>query len=421
MRIIILTIGSRGDIQPFIALGKALQGRGHAVRLVTGGMYEGFVRGHGLDFAAINDEAIRIGETPEGRAAIEAGGGKMALLKKVLPMLRRMMDDAWAGANDAEAIIYHPKALAGYHIAEKLRIPSFMSLPLPLYTPTSAFPTPIMNIRLGGAVNRLTYTLLRFATAPYAGTVNAWRKDALHLPPRGKFANDLVLPDGQPVPTLYSYSPHVVPTPPDWPETAVTTGYWFLDDTPGWTPPAALQAFLDAGAPPVYVGFGSMTGVDPEGKARMVVEALRQAGQRGLIASGWGGLRAGDLPESIFMIESAPHEWLFPRCAAVVHHGGAGTTAAGLRAGRPTVVVPFFGDQGFWGERVCQLGVGPQPIPQKRLTANGLAAAIRAAVNTPDMARRAGELGDQIRAEDGVGTALRFIEARLGVPAQAAV
>ncbi len=171
-----------------------------------------------------------------------------------------------------------------------------------------------------------------------------------------------------------------------------------------------MQRFLDAGDPPVYVGFGSMSGRDPQHLTKLVIDALQQAGVRGLIATGWGGLTAADLPETIFKIDSVPHDWLFPRVAAVVHHGGAGTTAAGLRAGRPTVICPFIVDQPFWGRRVHELGAGAAPIPQKQLTAENLAAAIREVTSDPTIHRKAEVLGEQIRQEDGIGIAVNLIE-----------
>jgi sterol 3beta-glucosyltransferase len=234
----------------------------------------------------------------------------------------------------------------------------------------------------------------------------------LGLPPRGKFADELRHTDGRPVHALYSYSPHVIPTPADWPPTSVATGYWFLQADSQWKPAPDLMRFLESGTPPVYIGFGSIAGTDPEAKARTVLDALRLSGQRGLIASGWGGLKPADLPTSVFMIDEAPHDWLFPCVSAVVHHGGAGTTAAGLRAGKPTVICPFFGDQPFWGQRVHALGAGPKPIPQKRLTAENLAAAIREAL-APAVLSRTESLGSQLRAEDGIARTVNIIETAL--------
>ncbi|HZG69876.1 MAG TPA: glycosyltransferase, partial [Herpetosiphonaceae bacterium] len=189
--------------------------------------------------------------------------------------------------------------------------------------------------------------------------------------------------------------------------------YWFLDDSEAWTPPPDLLAFLAAGAPPVYVGFGSMAGRDPASTTRIVLEAVERSGQRAVIATGWGGLVTGSVPESVHVIEAVRHDWLFPRVAAVVHHGGAGTTAEGLRAGIPTVICPFFGDQPFWGRRIHALGLGPEPIQQKRMTSGQLAEAIRTAATDPNMRRRAAEVGAQIRSERGVEQAVRILEASL--------
>ena len=194
------------------------------------------------------------------------------------------------------------------------------------------------------------------------------------------------------------------------------TGYLFLDTQPDWRPAPELQAFLDAGEPPVYVGFGSMAGRNPEQLAGLTIEALARSGQRGLLLTGWGGLRADQVPDHVFVVDSAPHSWLFPRMAAVVHHGGAGTTAEGLRAGVPNVIVPFVFDQPFWGARVKALGLGPAPIPQKKLTADRLAHAIRSAVTDQTMRQRASLCGQAIRAEDGIGNAVNVIRRYFGEP-----
>jgi sterol 3beta-glucosyltransferase len=192
------------------------------------------------------------------------------------------------------------------------------------------------------------------------------------------------------------------------------TGYWFLEREESWQPPHELTAFLEAGDPPVVVSFGSISGQDPARSAEIVIEALRKTGERGILVTGWGGLEATDLPNSVLQIRSAPYEWLFPQSAAVVHHGGAGTTAAGLRAGKPSVVCPFFGDQPFWGHRVEELGVGPAPLPQSDLNTTTLARAIERAVDNGEMQREAAQIGAKIRDENGVDAAVRFIERYVG-------
>jgi sterol 3beta-glucosyltransferase len=415
MKITIITIGSRGDVQPFVALGMGLRDAGHDVTICTSKMFASFVAEHGLHFAPMDADFLELMQSPDFRAGQSLGKNPMRLMSKVNDVIRGVLRDAWDGARESDAIIYHPKAMGGYHIAEKLGIPAFLSLPLPFMTPTAAFPIPIIpqTVRLGAAFNRFTYSALnRMITAPYQKIINQWRKESLGLPPR-RFLSGEMTRGGQPVPVLYSYSRHVVPVPADWPDSVHVTGYWFLDDAPNWQPPAALLNFLDGGTSPVYIGFGSMIGTNPQALAQTVLAALKQSGQRGILASGWGGLSASDVPDNVYLLEAAPHDWLFPRTAAVVHHGGAGTTAAGLRAGKPTVIVPFLADQPFWGSRMEALGVGPAPIPQKRLTADNLASAIRTAVTDEGMRQRAADLGAKIRAENGVANAVEVIERTL--------
>jgi sterol 3beta-glucosyltransferase len=262
MNILILTIGSRGDIQPFVALGKGLKAAGHDVTVCTAQMFESFVVENGLRYAFMTDEMIRLTDTVDGQRTIESGGKGFGLIKKVKPIIGEMLKQAWDAAQGTEAIVYHPKTLAGYHLAEKLGVPVFMSMPLPAFTPTRAFPNPILppNLRLGGTFNHLSFMVTRMVGMPFGGVVNEWRQ-SIGLPPRGRFASEIVLPNGQPMPTLYSYSPQVVPTPSDWKPTTVATGYWFLDQQSNWQPPADLVNFLNAGEPD-SAGFWRAVGED---------------------------------------------------------------------------------------------------------------------------------------------------------------
>ena len=235
---------------------------------------------------------------------------------------------------------------------------------------------------------------------------NAARHDVLGLPPLPMLEPFGEL-DRRGCPLLYGFSETVVPRSPDWPDWVHVTGYWFLDRSPGWQPPLALQRFVEAGPPPVFVGFGSMTDRDPAATLALTAEALAAVGQRGVLAAdATGGVRPGSVPDHVFPLATGvPHDWLFPRMAAVVHHGGAGTTASGLRAGRPSVLVPHFADQPFWARRVTDLGAGPRPIPRRRLSARRVAEAIHQATADPRMRERGEILGQRIRAEHGVARA----------------
>jgi UDP:flavonoid glycosyltransferase YjiC (YdhE family) len=212
-------------------------------------------------------------------------------------------------------------------------------------------------------------------------------------------------------PILCAFSKHVVARPWDWHENVQITGFLFLDDESGWSPPQALVDFLKAGPPPVYIGFGSMVTGKEDEVSQIAFEALRISGQRGIILSGWGGVGKGETPDhNVFVVESVPHAWLFPRMAAVVHHGGAGTLGAGVRAGIPSIIIPHYADQFFWSNRINKLGVGPRWIPRTKLTAQKLARAITQAVTDQTMREKARQLGEAVRAEDGVGSAAAAIE-----------
>ncbi len=416
MKIFLSTMGTRGDIQPFIALGQGLQAAGHQVALCTAAGYRSFIEEHGVPYAYMDNEFLAIIQSQTGQAAIESKRGVLEIYRQIGPIIRRSLEDEWRAvqAFQPDLMVYHPKMLGSYHIAEKLAIPACLSLALPFQTPTRAFPNPMFTgVRLGGWFNQFSYRLMDLAGLMYAGVTNDFRVKTLGLHPKGRFASTMVKTNGEPVPVLYAYSPHLVPRPADFPPEVDVTGFWFLAQATPWQPAPELLAFLEAGPPPVYVGFGSMSGSAGAERGRIVVETLQKSGQRGLLASGWGGMQTGDLPQNIFLIDAAPHDWLFPRVAAVVHHGGSGTTAAGLHAGKPTVICPFIADQPFWGKVVYDRGVGPQPIPQKKLTVAGLAAAINTAVNDDAMQAAAAKLGEQIRAEDGVACAVAIINKTL--------
>jgi sterol 3beta-glucosyltransferase len=406
-KILINTFGTRGDIQPFIALGKGLKTAGFEVAVCTSEGYKAFVEEHGLHYVYMDNELLRLSQ-----AALGESSGLLSIIRQMVSAIRRSMDDEWKAALtfQPDLIVYHPKCLGSYHVAERLHIPAIMSLPLPFYTPTREFPVPFMSgIQLGGWFNHFSYRLMGLSSGMYGGTINDFRRKTLGMSPIGRFADALLRSDGKPVPVLYPYSPSLLPVPKDFPAHVHVTGYWFLDQTTTWQPAPELVRFLEAGTPPIYIGFGSIGARNAEKRTRIVLEALENSGQRGLLVSGWGGLKASSLPQNVLMAESLPHDWLFPQVAAVVHHGGAGTTAAGLRAGKPSVICPFMADQPFWGKLIYQQGVGPEPIPQSKLNADRLADAVHTAVNDQEMQHRAAEMGEKIRGEDGVARAVEII------------
>ncbi len=418
MRITLFTIGSRGDIQPYVALGLGLQAAGHSVRLAAHNEFERFIRSRGLDIFPVEGNPRAMLESDAGRDWLESANNPLAFFKKLGELSEQIMDqflvDIWDACQETDAIIISPLAMPAAHVAEKLGLPVYAAYLQPS-VPTRAFAAPMASggRDFGGIFNRLSHVAVNHVFWQlFRSPTNTWRKETLGLPPMpfwGPYRKRL----WRYRPVLLGHSPSVLPKPADWGGWLHVTGYWFLDHPAGWQPPADLVEFLDSGPPPVYVGFGSMNSRDPEATTRIVLKALARAGQRGVILTGWGGLDAVDLPESVFKIQEIPHDWLFPRTAAVVHHGGAGTTAAGLRAGIPSILIPFFADQPFWAAQVQRLGVGPKPIPRKQLSVDRLARAITAAVADQPMRDRAAELGRRIQAEDGVARAVEAFHRHL--------
>ena len=415
MKIAIVALGSRGDVQPYVALGKALKAAGHGVKLVTHENFETLVTSHGLKFCAMPGNVQAVMESDELRALLEKGN--FLAINAYTSKLVKTISIEWAKAGlvACQGMDLLIGGVGGGTImralAEKLQIPILQAHVFP-YTPTIAFPAVLFLpwlSKFGGIVNWLSHHLMR--QIMWQSSRNAdrlVRSQVLGLPPAPFFGpkKDAKL---MPFPTLYGFSPSVIPKPADWRNTEVT-GAWFLDAEPDWTPPESLVSFLARGPAPVYIGFGSMGSRNPEETAGLVLQAIAQTGQRAILQSGWGGLAPQDLPENVLVVNLVPHSWLFPQMAAIVHHGGAGTTAASLRAGVPSIVIPFFGDQPFWGQRVADLGVGPAPIPRKKLTIDRLAQAIQTAMGDPVMRQRSAQLGAKIQAEDGLARVVETID-----------
>jgi sterol 3beta-glucosyltransferase len=420
LKITIFAAGSRGDIQPCVVLGKGLQDAGYQVRLAAPENFAAFVQNHGVGFYPLRWDVQQIMASDTVRQFMETGGGNPLKSIRVMrsltaPVVMSMAQDAHTACSGADALIcLGVFSSFGYSITEALRIPMIHVEPAPLL-PTRAFAAPSWPLQrdLGGLHNYLSgLAMLQVVWLWYHPFLRDFRQ-YLGLSPytAARFLRML-----RSTPMLSAYSPSLIPHPPDWPDSVHVSGYLFLDSETAWQLPRELEAFLEAGDPPVYIGFGSMAGRNPQGLARVVSQALAESGQRGLLLTGWGGLRAELLPGNLFVVESAPHSWLFPRMSALVHHGGAGTTAEGLRAGVPAVVVPFAFDQPFWGARLKALGLGPQPVPVKKLTADRLAEAISTAVTDKGMRERAKSIGQAIRAEDGTGNAVNVIRRYLGEP-----
>ena len=303
-----------------------------------------------------------------------------------------------------------PGALYGVDLAESLGVPLVQGAVIPL-TPTTAFPIPGFPPAIGRVPggSRFSYTMLeQLVWQVYRPAINRLRRDLGLRPwPLRGFFRTL---ESRGVPLLHGFSPRVLAPPADWHPRVIQTGYWLPPAAP-WTPPDGLQRFLDAGPPPLFVGFGSMSIRDPQRVTACILAALARTGQRALLHAGWAGLGRQALPAHVYHIDQfVPYGALLPRTAAVIHHGGSGTTAQALTAGVPSLVVPFLFDQFFWGRRVAALGAGPPPLPLRRLTVDRLVGRIALLVGDAAMGRTAAGLALGLQAEDGIGAAVGALE-----------
>lgn len=412
-RLTILALGSQGDVQPYAALGRGLRDAGYQVRLVTFASFAALAEKQGLDFHPVPGDAQALVNM---MMAGDSFGSRnpLRLMQAIRRSYAQLVNDyihAFSAdeLRDSDAVLNQlPGGIFGRDLAEKLRVPHINLSVIPL-TPTRAFPNPLLTTQSVGVLNPLTYNFAaQMLWALFRGSINRFRRQL------GLSSTSLFFPKTVET-TINGFSSQVVPPPADWGEHIHTTGYWLLDES-GWQPPADLETFLNAGEPPVFIGFGSMVTGDAAALTQTVIEGVHKSGHRAVLSSGWAGLGAAELPATIFHLGYTPYSWLFPRCAGVIHHGGSGTTGLGLRAGVPGMIVPFGADQPYWGKRLVELGVGINPIPIKRLTADNLAAAIQQLTSHAGLKQRAADLGQRLQTEDGIGTAITHLRRLVGSP-----
>lgn len=411
-----ITIGTRGDVQPYIALCKGLMKEGHRCRIATHDEFKDWIEEHGIEFRSIGGDP---GELM--RICVENNFFSVNFVVEGLRLFKDWIDElltlSWKAVQGTDVILESPSAMIGVHMAEALRVPYFRSFPMPM-TRTRSFPHPFAtpNNPKGRLYNDMTYVLFDHAVwRAIAARTNAFRQKVLGLLPTSYEKLEIWK-----IPYLYSFSPSIVPSPLDWLDWIHCTGYWFLDNPQtGWKPDPELKTFIESNDPRpiVYIGFGSIIVSNPIEITRVIIESVLLSNVRAIVSRGWSSRLSSGTgeeedamlkkhPGTILSLHSVPHDWLFPKIKAVVHHGGAGTTAAGLRAGRPTIIKPFFADQFFWGERVEEMGLGKCI---KNLTVDNLSAALRIVSTDDNMLKVADKVGQKIRAETGVETAIQCI------------
>lgn len=407
MRVLIAAVGSRGDVAPYTGLGVRLREAGHAVTIAAHPSYAPMVRAAGLGVHPMPGDLGVLLDLPE-RSTPAYQAGRVPRLTTLLRGAAHAVLDA---AAQADVVLVNGSAPFGYDVAEALGLPSAGLYCQPM-TPTGSFPPIVLHSARswGRRGNRLLGSLGVRSMIPFHRVTAELRRE-LGLP-RRSVGGTLAVQAAEEWPILHGHSPAVLPRPADWRPGLDVVGYWWPAGTQ-WEPPAELTAFLDAGPPPVFVGFGSMAGGHGERLAPLVAAALREAGVRGILQAGRAGLgeHAPDvLGPDVLAVGDVPHDWLFPRTAAVVHHAGSGTTATTLRAGVPSVPAPVFADQPLWSRRLVELGCAPEVIPFRKLGAQRLAGAVRAAVEEPRYRAAAQRMSRAVAADDGAAAVLELVE-----------
>ncbi|KAL1357745.1 hypothetical protein HN51_009617 [Arachis hypogaea] len=425
LQIVILVVGTRGDVQPFLAIAKKLQEYGHHVRLATHADFDTFVKSAGVDFYPLGgDPRALAAYMVRNKGLIPSGPTEISIQRKQLKAIVDSLLPACTAPDletgvpfRAQAIIANPTACGHVHVAEALGVPIHIFFTMP-WTPTYQFPHPLARVPQSAGY-WLSYIIVDLLIWwGIRGIINDFRKRKLKLAPIAYFS--MYRGSISHLPTAYMWSPHVVPKPSDWGPLVDVVGYCFLNVGAKYQPRKDFVEWIQKGSKPLYFGFGSMPLEDPKRATDVIIEALKDTEQRGIIDRGWGNLgNLTEVPDNVFLLEGCPHDWLFPQCSAVVHHGGAGTTATGLKAGCPTTIVPFFGDQFFWGDRIYQKGLGPAPIPISQLTLENLSNAIKFMLQ-PEVKSRAMEVAKLIKDEDGVTAAVdafhRHLPSELPLP-----
>lgn len=413
MKISIVTSGSRGDVQPYLVLAKALRDKGYDVKLIANSNFKEFIEENNVKFCPLNVDIKELVESEEGLKLIESGN-VITFLGKFLDLFKKLFiqffDDMLEYCSDADLIIHSPTAFVASYIAVKFNVPSIGAYLQPFSKtkdfPNFAFPQDLSFLPL---YNKLSHDLFDIISWQMVRpSINYITNERLKIGKLPFFFNPSKFQEEKDFPMLYAYSPSIIPRPKDWRESINVTGYWFFENN-NYVAPKELEKFIDTDKKIIYIGFGSMSNRNSEQTSKMINNVINKLGIKAVVLSGWGGVNKIE-NENIYMTDYIDHNWIFPKVSASAHHCGAGTTSVCLKSGTPQIPIPFFADQPFWAKRIYDLGLSSKPIKRKKLNEDNLYYSIKNVLENKDISKRSKEISLKISQEDGIGNAINAIE-----------
>lgn len=413
MKVAILTLGSRGDVQPYVALARELIMKGHEAKICTGASFRQFILENGVDFHKAEADLMALLESKEGKDVFNGGRYRLFKILKyakevITPAYRKSMDDFLAASADSDLIIYHPKTLVAPDIAEYLGIPCISLPPIPAVYPISEFPNIAVTAdkNLGSVLNRLSYKATAFGETPYMKQINEFREECLHLPKRkaGKLAYEV---NGKKIPIIYPISPYLFQQVQSWRDKVYLSGFFFMDIGEAKLDEALLD-YLESGSKPIVVSFSSMPLKDPDAFAHKLIRALKETGDRAVVLTGTSGLDFKN-EDCIFSMDRVPHRLIFSRAKGIIHHGGVGTMSEALLSGVPQLMIPFAVDQPFWANLLHSKGYALKPLKESTLEISDLVKALRD-MEDEKYKKKAKEIREIVASENGLKNAAAYIE-----------
>ncbi|WP_373600696.1 glycosyltransferase [Paraclostridium bifermentans] len=413
MRIAIFTLGTRGDVQPYIALAVEAIKRGHSAVICTGESFKDLIKSYNIEFSKADLDLMELLESKDGQDIFNNASKHIIKAIKyskeyINPAYRKTLEQFYNCAKSADVIVYHPKALGAPDIAISLNIPCIHMPPVPIVYPVEEFPNLAISYKgnFGSIINKLTYLPIKYAEASYIKEINDFRQKILKLPKRkcGIYTYNV---ESKPIPLLYPVSKFIFEDVNSWSKKVYLSGFLFIDSANEQLSDE-IKKFISNGNAPIIISFSSMPLKNPLKFKEVLIKALKETNNRAIVLTGTSGMNF-DNADNILSVKSAPHSLLFPLSKGIVHHGGVGTMATALKSGKPQLIMPFSVDQPFWANRLYKMGYALKPMYETNISINDLSQAFIDMDSSVNI-NRAISIKSKLDTENGNINAIKFIE-----------